>query len=176
MKQILAAGVAGVFLNAASLHAQQIALDDDALAAPIVEATNAYRTDHGLKPLQRHAALMRAAQTYAEYLARNNSTGHGADGRNAMQRIAAAGAYKPCFAAENVFDYWSEPHVAEPAAVAEAAMRGWKKSPGHDANLRHRRAEQIGVGAAAWTHGDRHYYKVVQVFGDACDAARPPQR
>ena len=51
-------------------------------------------------------------------------------------------------------------------------------APGHAANMRDGRAKRLGVGVAAWGHGDRNYYKIVQVFGDDCRPAsagpRPP--
>ena len=113
-------------------------------------------------------ALTQAAQQYAEFQARTNTTGHTADGRSVEQRILATNAYKPCYHAENVFEYWSQPNVASPATVVAAAMQFWKNSAGHEANLRNTRVVHIGVGVAAWTHAGRHYYKVVQVFGDDC--------
>ena len=173
MKTILtsAALAASVLLAANTAHAQQIPIDVSRVIRPIVGETDAYRAGRGVPPLVQSVPLMQAAQQYAEFLARTNTTGHTADGRSVRERIVATNAYKPCFQAENVFEYWSQPNVPVPPTVVSAAMQFWKNSPGHEANLRDVRARHIGVGVAAWTHSGRHYYKVVQVFGDDCAAS-----
>jgi uncharacterized protein YkwD len=166
--------LANVLLSAAPGQAQQIQIDASQIVAAIMTETNRYRAAHGASQLQSHPALARAAQQYAEFQARTNTSGHSADGRTVQQRILATNAYKPCAWAENVFEYWSQPNVAAPVIAANAAMEFWKKSPGHEANLRNPRMKQIGIGAAAWKHAGRNYYKVVQVFGDDCATAPPP--
>ncbi len=175
MKTLLniAALAAGTLLAAHAAHAQSIPIDTARVVRPILGDTNNYRAGLGLPALVQSAPLMQAAQQYAEYQARTNTTGHSADGRTVEQRILATNAYRPCFYAENVFESGSLPNVAVPPTVVTAALQFWKNSAGHDANLRHAKAKHIGVGAAAWTHGGRHYYKVVQVFGDDCGASGP---
>ena len=162
---------ASILFAANAACAQQIPIDGSRVVRAIVGETDAYRSSHGAPPLVQSAPLMQAAQQYAEFQARTNTTGHTADGRSVEQRILATGAYKPCYYAENVFEYWSQPTVAVPPVVVDAAMQFWKNSAGHEANLRNVRAKHIGVGVAAWTHSGRNYYKVVQVFGDDCGAS-----
>jgi len=176
MKTILksAALAASILLAANAAHAQQIPIDVSRVIRPIVGETDAYRASRGVPPLVQSVPLMQAAQQYAEFLARMNATGHTADGRSVKERILATNAYKPCFQAENVFAYWSQPNVPIPPTVVSAAMQFWKTSAGHEANLRDVRARHIGVGVAAWTHSGRHYYKVVQVFGDDCASHASP--
>lgn len=165
----LASGVAlAAGLAAAPASAQEIPIDASRVVRPIVGDTNNYRSSLGALPLVQSVALAQAAQRYADFLASTNQMGHNADGSNPTARIVATNAYKPCFAAENVFQIWAQPNVPTPPTVVSAAMQAWKNSPGHDANLRDPRAKHIGVGVAAWTHAGRHYYKVVQVFGDDC--------
>ena len=173
MKTLLKTAVlaAGALFAAHSSFAQQIPIDTSRVVRPILGATNNYRASLGVPALVQSAPLMQAAQQYAEYQARTNTTGHTADGRTVQQRILATNAYKPCFYAENVFEYWSQPNAAVPPTVVSAAMQFWQHSPGHEANLRNPKAKHIGVGAAAWTHAGRNYYKVVQVFGDDCGAS-----
>jgi uncharacterized protein YkwD len=44
-------------------------------------------------------------------------------------------------------------------------MDGWKKSPGHNANLLQKCAQEIGIGAAGWKlDGGQEIFRVVQVF------------
>ncbi len=162
---------ASALLAAHTVCAQPISIDTSRVVRPIVGETNNYRASLGVPALVQSAPLMQAAQQYAEYQARTNTTGHTADGRSVEQRILATNAYRPCFHAENVFESWSQPNVAVPPTVVAVAMQFWKNSTGHEANLRHLKARHIGVGAAAWTHAGRHYYKVVQVFGDDCGAS-----
>lgn len=133
--------------------------------------TNEYRAANGQAKIPfTPYRLHQAAQKYAEYLARTNTTGHTADGRDAGERLRAEG-YQPCYWAENVYDQWNSSPVSWQNA-ADGAMNFWRNSPEHAANMRNPRAKQLGVGVAAWKHGDRNYYKVVQVFGDNC--APPP--
>jgi len=57
--------------------------------------------------------------------------------------------------------------------LARKAMGGRKKSPGHDANLLQKRAQEIGIGAAGWkSDGGQEIFRVVQVFASACPQKR----
>jgi hypothetical protein len=47
----------------------------------------------------------------------------------------------------------------------DAAMRFWKKSPGHERALRSR-SNEIGVGVAGFRHGNQWWYQEIQVFID----------
>jgi hypothetical protein len=59
--------------------------------------------------------------------------------------------------------------------VARKAMNGWKKSPGHNANLLEKRVHDIGIGAAAWKQeGGKDIFRVVQVFGEECPGKPRP--
>ena len=150
--------------------AQQLPADINGIDNGIITATNAYRAAKGSAALASNGALMLDAQRYAEYQARTNTSGHYADGQSPAQRVAATG-YKACAWRENVYEYWSTPNQATAQTVIDAAMRFWINSPGHEANLRATDIKHIGVGVASWKHGDRNYYKVVQVFGNDCGAS-----
>lgn len=148
----------------ASAQAQDFAVPPSAKAA-IVDQTNAYRQDKGLAPLSPSAGASLVAQSYANYLARTNKTGHRADGRNPVERLRAGGVKFCKFRGENWHESWTRPkRVSSEAAVAKA-MRFWKKSPGHERALRSRSTE-IGVGVAGWKHGNQWYYQAVQMFID----------
>ena len=57
--------------------------------------------------------------------------------------------------------------------LARKAMDGWKKSPGHNANLLQKRAHDIGIGAAGWKlDGGQEIFRAVQVFARACPGKR----
>lgn len=137
-------------------------------SAYILYRTNEFREGKGRHKL-RILPGAGPAQQYAEFLARNDATGHTADGRTPAQRVEAARLYaENCGIWENVADYWSEPNVAPARTAADFAMNFWKKSPGHRENLERANAKVLMIGEAGWTHGGKHYYKFVQVFVDDC--------
>lgn len=127
--------------------------------------TNAFRQTSNVPKLERDFSLGKAAQGYANCPAQTNTIGHNADGRDPGARIAAAG-FKACYWSENIYEQWASPSPDAWRDVAAAAMRCWKTSPIHAANMKASQAIQIGVGVAAWKHGDRNCYKVVLVSGD----------
>jgi uncharacterized protein YkwD len=157
---IIAAGE----LYAAPANAQQFEIPPSAKAA-IVDQTNAYRQTKGLDPLALSLDASGVAQTYANYLAETAKGGHSADGRDPVQRLRAAGVKFCKFRGENWHESWTRPSRASPAAAMNAAMRFWKKSPGHERALRSASTE-IGVGVAGWKHGNQWYYQEIQVFID----------
>jgi uncharacterized protein YkwD len=143
------------------------ALDSSQVADYVMSDTNAYRQAHGQKALDTNSQLRQAAQSYAEFLAQKNASGHTADGRNWESRAEAAG-YKPCFVTENLYDYSSEPNLTSDLTLAREAMTWWKGSREQDANLKEGQVRDIGVGVAAWPSGGKTIYRVVQLMGDDC--------
>jgi uncharacterized protein YkwD len=148
----------------ATAHAQQFDIAASAKAA-IIDQTNAYRQSKGLPPLSENETASRAAQAYANYLAETARGGHSADGRNPMQRLRAGGVKFCKFRGENWHMSWTRPARESSDAAMGAAMRFWKKSPGHERALRSR-SNEIGVGVAGWRHGNQWYYQEIQVFID----------
>lgn len=168
------AGLLALLLGAASLtpdlaSAQQLefGINPANFGVVIWNHTNAYRQANNLPRLERDYDLAQAAQKYADYLARTNTTGHHADGGTFQVRIAAEG-FQACASAENVYEQWSTPNLAAWRDAVAGAMDSWRNSPGHAANMKDPALKRLGVGVAAWKHGDRSYYKIVQVFGDDC--------
>jgi uncharacterized protein YkwD len=151
-------GVAG------AANAQQFEVPASAKAA-IIDQTNAYRQSKDLAPLSENETASRAAQAYANYLARTARGGHGADGRNPVQRLRAGGVKFCKFRGENWHMSWTRPARATSDAAMNAAMRFWKKSPGHERVLRSR-SNEIGVGVAGYRHGNQWWYQEIQVFID----------
>jgi uncharacterized protein YkwD len=155
---------AGLLAGASSANAQQFDVPASARSA-IVDQTNAYRQAKGLTPLSESAGASQVAQAYANYLAETAKGGHRADGRDPVQRLRAGGVKFCKFRGENWHESWTRPARASPDAAMSAAMRFWKKSPGHERALRSRSTE-IGVGVAGWKHGSQWYYQEIQVFID----------
>ena len=152
--------------------AQEVPLDSDTVKAVVLTETNAYRASKNLPQLQRNAALEAAATAYAAYLAEHEAMGHTADGSNPAKRVSAQG-YKWCFISENVWSSFRKPETTLSQDLARKAMDGWKKSPGHNANLLAKRAQEIGVGAAGWKRdGGQDIFRVVQVFASECSGER----
>lgn len=156
-------------VNPGAAASQELTVVAHAILAgnKIKSQTNEYRQRNGLPVLSSSNRLNAAAKAYANFLAQNNATGHEADGSTADARMAAQG-YQACAWAENVYDLPSANGLLPWQQATAIAMAGWIKSPGHDANLKNAKVTDIGVGVAAWQHGNRSYYKFVQVFGDDC--------
>lgn len=133
----------------------------------IIEATNGFRSDHGLATLRPNARLIAIAQNHARNMARrdrygdSDRNGHVLDGKNVEYRIKAGG-YPFARIAENV-GY----QLNRPDSVA-SMMDGWKNSRGHRRNMLEPELTEIGVGAAQGKSG-RWYF--VQVFGRPASAA-----
>jgi uncharacterized protein YkwD len=126
-----------------------------------VSLTNRFRAQHDRHELKANAQLMRAAQDFADYLARTDTFSHTADGKRPSQRMSEHG-YQLCLAAENIaWEYNSAGYTS--AGLARAFVTGWRHSPEHRKNLLDPDLEEIGVGIA---HSDRtgRYY-AVQDFG-----------
>lgn len=155
-------------------RAQEVPLDVPTLKAAVLADTNAYRSSKNIAQLKESAALDAAAQAYAVYLAEHEARGHTADGSSPPKRASAQG-YKWCFLSENVWSSFHRPQTILADEVARTAMEGWKRSPGHNANLLTTHARDIGVGAAAWKKEDgADIFRVVQVFGDGCSGKQRP--
>lgn len=154
--------------------AQEVPIDIPTLKASVLAETNLYRGSKKVPELRANELLDAAAAAYAMHLAEHEGVGHTADGRTPSKRAGAQG-YKWCFVAENVWGGWRKPDEMMVDEVVRKAMDGWKKSPGHNANLLGTRVHDIGIGAAAWKQSDgRAVFRVVQVFGDECPGKPRP--
>jgi uncharacterized protein YkwD len=103
---------------------------------------NAERAKANLQPMVLCGTLDRAAQAYAEDMARRNVMTHtGADGSTPFQRIQAAGYVSAgrgyLAGAENIAQGY--PSVA-------AVMTGWMNSSGHRANILASATNHVGFG------------------------------
>jgi uncharacterized protein YkwD len=98
---------------------------------------NAYRTGNGLSRVRLDPALTAMAQRQAEAMAAGNALSHDVAG-SFTSRVHAAGI-DAARTAENLGGgYYS----------TEEAFAGWRKSSGHDANLRMPQATRFGIALA----------------------------
>jgi uncharacterized protein YkwD len=148
----------------ARAEAQQFVVPASA-KAEIIDQTNDYRKSKGLPPLRENESASRVAEAYAHYLAEANKTGHGADGRDPVQRLHAANVKFCKFRGENWHESWTRRDKATPETAMASALRFWKTSPGHERALRSASTD-IGVGVAGWQHGDQWFYQEIQMFID----------
>jgi len=127
----------------------------------VIEQTNRFRVSEGLPALREAPRLGRAAQDFANFMARTDRYGHEADGRTPAQRAGAQG-YDFCLVAENIaYEFSSEGFGA--GELAQHFVHGWENSPPHRANMLDAAATEIGV-AVAQSRETRRYY-AVQMFG-----------
>jgi uncharacterized protein YkwD len=127
----------------------------------IVEETNAFRRLKGVHELKVNPHLTKAAQSFAEYLARTDKFSHTADGRQPSERVSAAG-YDYCIVAEHIaWEYNSAGFGTR--GLAQALVTGWKNSPEHRRNMLDPDVTEIGVGVAPSEKTGRYYG--VQDFG-----------
>ncbi|MDX2201763.1 MAG: CAP domain-containing protein [Hyphomicrobiaceae bacterium] len=100
------------------------------------DVINAYRRQHGLKPLRLNAALTEAAKSHSRDLAKWDRISHfGSDGSNPWDRVKRAG-FSAKVAAEN---------VGTGQTSIDEVMKGWQTSPGHNKNLLLADADQMGI-------------------------------
>lgn len=118
-----------------------IRIDTEAAARII----SAYRAQHGLGPVRIDPRLMRVATDYARVMGQRDRIKHNL-GRSLPRRVEAAGYH---------WGYVSE-NLAASFDTFDAAMRGWKKSKGHNKNLLNPYSTDIGIAAVATPRGSRH--------------------
>ena len=105
--------------------------------AEIRQRVSLYRREHGLPEVTIDPALMALAQSQANAMARADHLGHEVVG-SLDHRLNAAHHAKG-YAVEN---------VSAGYANADAALGGWQRSPGHNANLLDRKMRRMGIAAA----------------------------
>ena len=135
--------------------------DLDQVEERIVEGTNAFRHSQRLPDVAIDRKLSRAAQSFADYMAKHDELAHAADGKQPWDRARAQG-YDYCLVSENI-GYQFHSRGFETAELARAFVEGWKHSPGHRKNMMERDAIDIGVAVARSAKTGRYY--AVQMFG-----------
>ena len=105
--------------------------------AEVRQRVCAYRHAHGLSEVAIDPALMALAQSQANAMARADHLSHEVAG-SLDHRLNAAHHAKG-YAVENVSAGYAD---------ADAALGGWQRSPGHNANLLDVRMRRMGIAAA----------------------------
>lgn len=126
-----------------------------AIAADLLDRTNAARRTAGLPALTKSVNLMSAAQLQADQMVKAGRMEHELPGQpypTLKSRLAAV-QYDVRAAGEN---------IAEGQRSAAEAVVTWMDSPGHRANILSSNYTELGTGVAAARNG-RLYF--VQVFG-----------
>lgn len=155
-------------LGPACAWAQPVAPDLDAAARQAVAATNEFRAEHKLEPLEANDALSSSAQEFAAYMANTGNYGHQADGRTPAERAKAHG-YEYCSVAENIA-WISSRRAFLTAQLARGLVEGWKRSPEHRKNMLRPELTQTGVAIARAESG--RYYAVQMLGRPASQSVR----
>ncbi len=105
-------------------------------AAAAAHDVSAYRHALGLPAVRVDPTLVALAQQQADAMARADTLGHEVAG-SLSARLRAAG--RP--------DGYAVENVSAGYPTLEAALAGWRHSPGHDANLRDPHMRRLGIAA-----------------------------
>lgn len=127
----------------------------------IIEGTNAFRSDHGQKPVRLNPDLEASATAFAHFMATNDKYGHTADGHEPWERAHLAG-YDYCLMDENIA-YALDPAGFTTQRLVDIFIHGWENSPEHRKNLLDPDIVDIGVAIAYDQKTDKYY--AVQDFG-----------
>lgn len=131
------------------------------LVAAVLDGTNAFRRKHERTPLKTNAELEKAAQAFADFMAKELLYGHHADERAPAERAKAAG-YDYCRVLENIA-YLFDPEGVSKENGGQRFVDMWIESPGHRENMLDGSVTEIGLGMA---FDERtHTYFGVQLFG-----------
>jgi uncharacterized protein YkwD len=142
-------------------------VDAKQAAQQIIEQTNTFRESENVQTVHTDSHLMEAAQYFADYMARTDRYGHGADGNRPSQRAKNHG-YEYCVIAENIaYRYNSAGYQTD--VLANKFVEGWKNSPEHRENMLNQNVVDTGV-AVSQSESTGHWYGV-QMFGRSKSAA-----
>jgi uncharacterized protein YkwD len=135
--------------------------DNSEAAKRIILLTNQFREQEKLARVAVNPELQKAAQYFADYMARTLRYGHTADGAEPDERAQKFG-YDYCIVAENIaYEYNSAGFTTR--ELASEFFEAWKASPGHRKNMLD--PDVIETGLAIAQGVDSGYFFAVQVFG-----------
>jgi uncharacterized protein YkwD len=135
--------------------------DQPEAARRIIEQANAFRRGEKLAEFRPSEALQKAAEGFAQFMARTAKYGHTADDQQPRDRAAKQG-YEACIVAENIGLQFSSDRMT-PVALATEFVEGWKSSKDHRANLLDPALTELGVAVAQSEKSGKYY--AVQLFG-----------
>lgn len=131
------------------------------VAKLIVQKTNAFRHEQGLKEVKPNRQLNETVQYFAQYMAKTNKYGHTADDKHPWERAKNHG-YDYCLVSENIA-YQFNSLGFETAQLAEDFFQGWKNSPEHRKNMLDSAVTETAVAVAQ--SPETGYFYAVQMFG-----------
>ena len=112
-------------------------ISNDDFTKQVLELTNDFRKENGLKPLKWDPELAQAAQDHSENMGKQDFFSHtGKDGSKPWDRTAAAGDDNNRIG-EN---------IAAGQRTPQEVVQGWMNSPGHRKNILNPDYEYLGVG------------------------------
>jgi uncharacterized protein YkwD len=155
-----AVGVFAALITASVAAAPQAKPSLRDVESRIVQATNDFRRDEGRSRLMVNARLAAAAREFAQFMAKTGKYSHEADGQRPRERVQAHG-YRYCMVAENISYQYSSLGF-ETEDLAARLLEGWKRSPGHRANMLDGVAVHTAVAVAR--SPKTGYYYAVQLF------------
>jgi uncharacterized protein YkwD len=127
----------------------------------IIDRTNDFRKAEKREPVKVNAALTKAAEYFAKFMAENGKYGHEADGQKPTDRAKKHG-YDYSLILENIA-YMFHPEGFTTDDLGGGLMKGWKESAGHRKNMLDPDVTETGVAVA---RSDKTgYYYAVQMFG-----------
>ena len=119
------------------------------------DATNAFRVNHGRKPLTWDNAAALTATKHSRDMATNNYFSHTSqDDRSMTDRFAEVSQRKWNACGEN---------IAAGNVYGISAFDGWVNSPGHRENMLNDQFQYLGVGSGYHSDSDYRYY-MTQLF------------
>ena len=152
----------------AAVKGQRVAKSDqrrradlDEVSKRIIALTNTFRRQENLPALEHDLRLRKAASYFADYMARTDKFGHGADGSAPAARVKKFG-YAYCIVAENIAYQFSSAGFAT-ADLADRLFDGWQNSPGHRKNMLDPGVTETAVAIAR--SDQTGYFYAVQLFG-----------
>src|SRR5262249_48323159 len=117
----------------------------------LLEMTNAAREKEQVPPLQPSAVLCEVARAHSANMAKQRKQEHTLDGKNASDRVQAAG-YEYVSLGENI--------ISGRRCTPRDAFAGWMDSPPHRDNILKARFQEVGIGVASNDQGEVYYTEV----------------
>ena len=127
----------------------------------IIDQTNEFRKQEKQPAVGASKELTKAAEYFAQFMAKTGKYGHEADDKKPAERAKEHG-YEYCIVLENIaYVFNSEGFTTE--ALAKEFVKGWQESPGHRKNMLDPDVTDTGVAIAR--SEDSGCYYAVQMFG-----------
>ncbi|MCS6797084.1 MAG: CAP domain-containing protein [Myxococcota bacterium] len=118
--------------------------DLDAVEREFLRLLNEYRVANGVEPVRDDRALNDGARVYSERMGREDFFDHVApDGSTFTERMCEAGYEPACGPRTAVGE-----NIAAGQWTAREVFEAWRRSPGHDRNMRAREFRVVGIGRA----------------------------